>query len=388
LLTVKKNIDIFSVGGKLKMNPAQRVIEKFGGQSALARLVGKGQSTIAHWSKTGSIPAKWQPQLLRIAAENSVNLSSADFMDSPDYQVIKMDDGKPRIPKATWWGVLPIGEAELPVFVLDNGLRVISRTGATGILSDRKGGGNLENYLKVEALAKYLPPDLSGLSIEFSIHVTNKTVLGYSAETFIEICRAYLQALTDGALDTERQKEIAAKASMFLASCAKVGLIALIDEATGYQYDRAADALQIKLKAFLVEEMREWERTFPNELWIEFGRLTSWKGAVTQRPKYWGHLVTELVYGYLDPDVTKWLKDNHPQPRHGRNWHQWLSEQYGLQKLIQHIYTLIGIAKACHNMHELREKMAEIYGKTGVQLTLYLPRPRADLKDISIGVHS
>jgi hypothetical protein len=44
---------------------------------------------------------------------------------------------------------------------------------------------------------------------------------------------------------------------MFLASCAKVGLIALIDEATGYQYDRAADALQVKLKAFLAEEMRE-----------------------------------------------------------------------------------------------------------------------------------
>jgi hypothetical protein len=165
---------------------------------------------------------------------------------------------------------------------------------------------------------------------------------------------------------------------MFLASCAKVGLIALIDEATGYQYDRASDALQVKLRAFLTEEMRVWEKTFPDDLWLEFGRLTNWKGAVTHRPKYWGHLVTELVYGYLDADVTKWLKENQPQPQHGRNWHQWLSEQYGLRKLVQHIYTLIGVAKTCHNMRELRDKMAEMYGKTPVQLTLYLSAPKAD----------
>lgn len=361
------------------MNPAQKIIAKFGGQSALARLIGKRQSTVAHWAKVGAIPSKWQLEVLKLASEQGLEISPGEFMDPPGYQVIQIPSGEPRIPKAKWMGTLPIGEAELPVFVLTNGVRVISRTGVTGLLTDRKGGGNLESYLKVEALAKYLPPDLPGLSIEFELEeVVNKKVIGFSAETFIEICRAYVRALSEGALQTEKQKEIAIRASMFLASCAKVGLIALIDEATGYQYDRAADALKVKLKAFLSEEMREWEKTFPNDLWVEFGRLTNWKGSVTQRPKYWGHLVRELVYTYLDPDVAKWLKDNKPQPRHGRNWHQWLSEQYGLQKLIQHIYILIGVAKACHDMRELREKMAQMYGKSPVQLTLYLPRPREE----------
>ncbi len=362
-------------------NPAEAVVARFGGQSALARFIGKGQSTVAHWVKTGRIPAKWQSELLKLAEAHGVSLSASDFMPfhahaSPGQEIRGKSNEPAGLPKATWWGVLPIGDAELPVFVLDNGQRVISRTGATGLLTDRKGGGNLQSYLKVAALASYLPEDLSGLSIEFEIsHVTNKRVGGFSAETFIEICRGYVRALSDGVLDTDRQREIAIKASMFLASCAKVGLIALIDEATGYQYDRAADALQVKLKAFLAEEMREWEKTFPNELWIEFGRLTNWKGSITQRPKYWGHLVTELVYGYLDPDVLRWLKENHPKPRHGENWHQWLSAQYGLQKLVQHIYTLIGIGKACYNMRELKEKMAELYGKQAVQLTLYLPPP-------------
>lgn len=359
------------------MNPAQRVIQKFGGQSALASLIGKGQTTVQHWGKTGRIPAKWQGELLKLAAARGIELAAADFIEDPSYAPIYIPGDKPKIPEAKYWGVLPLGEAELPVYVLDNGTRVISRTGATGVLTDRKGGGNIESYLQVEALKKYIPPDLPGLTIEFEIkEVVNKRVQGYSAETFLEICRAYVRALSDEALETARQREIAVKASMFLAACAKVGLIALIDEATGYQYDRAADALQVKLKAFLAEEMRDWEKTFPDELWQEFGRLTHWKGSVTQRPKYWGHLVTELVYQYLDRDVCKWLKENKPQPQKGRNWHQWLTDQYGLRKLVQHIYTLIGIAKTCHTMRELRDRMAEMYGKTPVQMTMYLPTPR------------
>jgi hypothetical protein len=47
----------------------------------------------------------------------------------------------------------------------------------------------------------------------------------------------------------------------------------------------------------------------PDELWIEFGRLTGWKGGVQRRPKYWGRIVNELVYQYLDKDVYDWLKN-------------------------------------------------------------------------------
>jgi len=108
------------------------------------------------------------------------------------------------------------------------------------------------------------------------------------------------------------------------ASCAKVGLIALIDEATGYQYERAEDALQIKLHAFIAEELRAWENTFPDELWEEFGRLTNWQGPFHTRPKWWGKLVIELIYDTLDPDIAAWLKVNKPPP--GLKWHQQLSE--------------------------------------------------------------
>jgi hypothetical protein len=349
------------------MNAAQNIIEKFGGQSALAKLIGKGQSTVQHWASTGTIPAKWQTALLVLAQQNQISLSASDFMKiKPDIEIL------PKLPEAKWMGSLVIGDAELPVYVLDDGRRVISRTGATGVLTNNKGGGNLESYLGVEALKEYRPTDVS--MIEFVIQgVVNKTVMGFEAETFLDIAQSYVKALAANALKTDRQKEIATNCSMFLAACAKVGLIALIDEATGYQYSRAQDALQVKLRAFLEKEMRPWEKTFPDELWIEFARLTRWKGSVTQRPKYWGKLVMELVYEYLDEDVANWLKNNAPAPRGNLSYHRWPTSQFGLRKLMEHNWMLIGMARSCQSMRELRDRMAMQFGREPFLLNMYIP---------------
>jgi P63C domain len=241
---------------------------------------------------------------------------------------------------------------------------MVSRTGATTVLTDGKGGGNLESYVQVKAVEKYIPENLANRIIDFEIpEVVNKSVKGMEAETFLEICAGYVRGWQDGALTTEAQIGIAMRSAMFLAACSKVGLIALIDEATGYQYRRAENELQLKLKLFLLEEMRKWERTFPNELWEQFGRLTNWKGVLHQRPKYWGKLVMELIYEYLDMDVAQWLRENAPKPQHGQNYHQWLSEQYGLRKLIEHIWKVIGIASTCNTIDELKRRMRDLYGK-------------------------
>lgn len=208
-----------------------------------------------------------------------------------------------------------------------------------------------------------------------------KFALGFPVERFMDLCAAYSMALQEHLNDasefslTSRQILIAKKAMAFERACAKVGIIALVDEATGYQYEREADALQMKLKLFLGEEMRKWERTFPDELWKEFGRLTKWTGPVHSRPKYWGKLVMELIYGYLDPDVAKWLKENKPKPQHGQNYHQWLNEQYGLRMLMQHIWMVIGMAAASQSMQELKERLAQRFGRVPIQLTFYLPAP-------------
>jgi hypothetical protein len=358
------------------MNPAQKVIAKFGGQTKLAELIGKGQSTVQHWAKKGIIPAKWQKELLILAQNNGINLTPSDFIPS----TIQEGSVTPHIPIARWQGTLQIGDEELPCYVLDDGRRVISRTGATSLLTDGKGGGNLEQYIRVQSLQNYINPEITDRMIEFTIEeIVNKVVKGLTAEDFLDICKAYVRARDEGNLKTESQISIAIKSSMFISACSKIGLIALIDEATGYQYEREQDALKVKLKLYLEEEMRDWEKTFPDELWMEFGRLTHWKGSLHSRPKYWGKLVLELIYEYLDTEVINWLKENKPPLKQGGHWHSYYSQNYGLQKLIQHIWMVIGIAKTCFTMYELREKMAIQFGREPVQLTFFIPPPTKPL---------
>lgn len=367
------------------------IITKFGSQSELARLIGKRPSTVQAWANKGIIPGKWQGELLRIAQERGIDLSPSDF--------IKITEDNPRspeilspIPKATHWGELHIGDdITIPSYVLDSGERVFSLKGVVvGLIGTE--GGQLPEYLKISGLQESLPADLrpdsdGNVPALFKFDTTAsgvaKIAFGLSVEKFMDLCSAYSSAEDSGQLKTQRQKEIAKTANRLLRACSKVGIIALVDEATGYQYERVRDAsdfLQFKLKVFLTEEMRPWEKTFPDELWLEFGRLTNWSGPVTSRPKWWGKLVNELVYEYLDPDVAKWLRENKPKPRHGQNYFQWLSAQYGLKKLIEHIWMLIGMSRACFNLDELKERMAIQFGRQKVQLSLFLPPPTRTMR--------
>ena len=295
----------------------------------------------------------------------------------------------PSIPTAEYKGFLNIMDVELTCYVLDNGQLVIGRVAATEMLSGIKGGGGLEKYIGVSSLKPFINLDLIlERMVAFrlpEVEGLERNVKGLPADLLIEICRGFVAALEASRRSnsiypqlTSRQTEMAIKASMFLAACAKVGLDALIDEATGYQYKREEDALQVKLRAYLEKEMRKWEKTFPEELWREFARLTNWHGSVTSRPKYWGQLVMRLVDEYLDEDVARWLKENAPTPQKGQNYHQWLTAQYGLKKLVEHIWMLIGIAKTCPNggIEELKRKMKQMFGKGNIQFDLFLPMPQ------------
>ena len=85
------------------------------------------------------------------------------------------------------------------------------------------------------------------------------------------------------------------------------------------------------------------------------------------------HEAHHRCHASLDKDVAKWLKENAPEPRHGQNYHQWLSGQYGLKKLVEHVWVLIGVSRTYQTMVELRQKMAELNGKRLVQLMLPIP---------------
>lgn len=346
-----------------------------GGNARAAKLSQEERSRIAQEAAL----ARWQKRSIDPAPD------AEDMAVAVDLTPIEQEPADiVGLPEAAWRGVLRVFDFEIPCYVLGDGQRVIGRTSATEMLTGIKGGGAFEKYVGVVAFRPFLSVEsIVERMVSFrlpEVEGLERAVKGLPADLWIDVCQGLVSALEMSSREPEarlssRQLHMALQASLFLSACAKVGLDALIDEATGYQYEREQDALQVKLHAYLAEEMRAWEKTFPDELWVEFGRLTGWKGSVTQRPKYWGKLVLELVYEYLDKDVAEWLKTNVPRPRHGQNYHQYLSGQYGLQKLTEHIWQLIGISKTCESMIELKDRMAELHGKQPIQLRLYVPYP-------------
>ena len=150
-------------------------------------------------------------------------------------------------------------------------------------------GGNLESYIDIQALQPFMPPDLKEQFFDIVIpQVVNKDVKAMTASAFIDICGAYARARDTGALTSESQTAIAIKASMLLAAFAKTGIEAAIDEVTGYQYERAQDALEVKLKLFLEDEMRPWEKTFPDELMDSIRAINKLERAHSRTPKILG----------------------------------------------------------------------------------------------------
>lgn len=344
------------------MNRAETIIARFGGQSELARALELKQSTVQYWASTGKLPPKWHEKVIEAGKAVGLHIDPIEFQNG----VILLNQGEmtgsfPTSPFAKWRGKIDLGGDELDVYVLDTGDRVIALRSAVRSIADAD-SGDLAKFIGVSSLKAFINNDLILAELrEFAIPGTQFTGRGMTTEHFELICRGYVQALYEKAPLTERQREIAIKCAVLTAGLTRTGLDALIDEATGYQYERDEDALQVKLRAFIAEELRAWEKTFPDELWEEFGRLTNWKGPLTSRPKYWGKLVIELIYDTLDPDVAKYLRENRPAP--GIHWHRKLTENHGARKLVSRCYEIVGLSKSCQTIPELKQKVSHHYGK-------------------------
>lgn len=341
--------------------------QSMGGAARAARLSPERRKEIGQ----AGAAARWKPP-------STILEMSAPELDDIDDQLEPTAD----LPIARWRGKLELVGVDVPCYVLEDGQKIIGRTSATEALTGIKGGGALEKYLAVKSLEPFIDRDkVVDRLVPFrllEVEGLEKAVKGLPADLMIEVCQGFVAAL-QATFDptsphprlTDRQREMAIKASMFLSACAKIGLEALIDEATGYQYERAEDALQVKLRAFIADELRAWEKTFPDELWVEFGRLTGWATPLRSRPKWWGKLVIEMIYETLDPDVAEYLKSNKPAP--GVRWHRQLTENHGVRQLVSRCFEVVGMAKPCTNIRELRDKVALHYGKRPVQITMYLP---------------
>jgi hypothetical protein len=183
-----------------------------------------------------------------------------------------------------------------------------------------------------------------------------------------------------------RYERMIAAADILIRALANVGIIALVDEATGFQRDRAATALAEILEKFIAKELRPWVQTFPNEYYAELFRLRELvfpKDSV-KRPQYFGHLTNDIIYARLAPKVLEELRNATPRTPDGRlrhHLHRRLTEDFGHPRLREHLAAVVTVMQLSRDYDDFIEKLDRVKPRFGE--TLQLPfegeKPRTGL---------
>src|SRR5258708_6496556 len=203
---------------------------------------------------------------------------------------------------------------------------------------------------------------------------TGAKAWGYRADLLPKVCEVYLKARDRQALLKSQNATVFA-CDVLIRGLAQVGIIALIDEATGYQRERATDALARILEAFIAKELQPWVRTFPPDYYQELFRLRglTYPADRVQRPQYFGVLTNDIVYRRIAPGVLEELKKVVPRNEAGRptaKYFQKLTSNIGYPKLREHLGAVVAVMKLSTDYRDFIRKLDTIHPRYGQQMLL------------------
>lgn len=282
---------------------------------------------------------------------------------------------------------LRIGDLKIPAYVLENGTRVLSGRGMqTALQLGQSHGSKLRHLLNSSNIKPHITKDLA-MALDRPLRFLRpgrggKLAVGYEAVILPDICNAILEARKQEKL-TPSEQLVAAQCEVLTRAFAKVGIIALIDEVTGYQEIRDKEALQQILDKYLRKEFAAWAKRFPDEFYREIFRLRGWqwRGMKVNRPSIVAHYTKDLVYQRLAPGILDELERVNPQSDQGtrkHKHHQLLTEDIGIPALAQHLYATIGFMRASTSWDQFYRMMQRAYPKLNTSLFLNFPEPAAE----------
>lgn len=332
------------------MSSADLIISKFGGQTSMAGALSIRQSNVSYWSKTGTIPAKWHPKIIATAGRLGIPISASDFLEESvenvEAEVLpSLKDIKLTVLST---GVLDVAGEEVRCAVLSNGARVVFQRELVALLTGHRKGG-LSRYLGRKNLEPFVPAKFRNRPIDEAVYTfPYKTDLGlgiaqgFDATDLIEICDMYLKARAAGAL-LDSQEHLAAQAEIIVRAFAKVGIVAAIDEATGYQKQK--DEYQKLLSKYIAEELQPWVKTFGENYYMQIYRLKRWdwgRHAIEKKNHPWevARITNRLIYEKLPSGVLDKLHELNPRTERGHRRHknfQFLTMNTGYVHLVKHM---------------------------------------------------
>jgi hypothetical protein len=271
---------------------------------------------------------------------------------------------------------LKIGNLEIPCYILEDEIRVFSERGMqTALALDQRHGSFVKGLLAHKNIHPFIHKRLAQAllrPLRFILPESErKQSVGYEASLLGEICNAVLDVQEAGLL-SEDQLLMAKRCEMLARAIAKVGIISLVDEATGYQEMRDRLALQGILARYISKELLPWTLRFPDDFYRELFRLRNWqwKSISLMRPSSLGKLMHDIVYERLSPVVVEELKRMAPRDERGRTkrgYYHRVTIDVGHPALNNHLYAVIALMRASVSWDVFRRAVQRAFPKPGDQ---------------------
>ena len=279
-------------------------------------------------------------------------------------------------PQAMYSGVLEIGDMSFPCSVLSDQSRILTQSDfmrGMGMYYSgwvaKHGPADLPHFLSFKSLKPFVDKNFTDLQSITMKYRTERGALavGILAQIIPKICDVWIDAREEGKLGT-RQKQIADKALLLVRALAHVGIIALVDEATGYQDVRDERSLHKILDAYLLAERAKWAKRFPDEFYRHIFRLRgwTWKGMKINRPSVVGRFTNDIVWDRLERYIHEDLRRRNPRNESGQRQskhHQWLTEDIGHPALQSHLSGVMALMRAAPSWDNFKRNLQRAYPK-------------------------
>lgn len=295
-------------------------------------------------------------------------------------------------------GVLNLGGAKLPCAVIQgpNGIqRVLTENGITqAILGTRSGaskrlkkaasedGAPVPMFLAPGQLKPFIDKELQNGPLAPIDYIDGDRVIrGYDASILPAVCKVWLRAREAKALQVQQLPK-AQRAEILTRALAETGIVALIDEVTGYEKVRPQNALQAYLEMVIRKELAAWAKKFPDEFYENIYKLRgwAWPGMTKNRFSVVAQYTRDLVYERLGPGVLQELEKKSPKNDRGNRpnkLHQWFTEDIGDPMLAQHLHALLMFQRLAiangYGWSRFVQMVDQVLPKRGTTLSLPFP---------------
>jgi hypothetical protein len=285
---------------------------------------------------------------------------------------------------------LTLGSVEVDCYVTEDGERLIAGRGMQDILKlvdediprQQKPGSRLTRLLNNSIVRPFIFKDKS--QDHFAPkkrRYQGRMIAGFNAEMLVDICEGMLEARSKGILKTARQSIIAAQCELIMRGLAKTGIVALIDEATGYQNLRPADGLRTYFDQVLKRDLAVWFKRFPDEFYENIYKLKGWEWPGMKKNRYSvvGTYTNDLVWERIVPGLKEELNRRNPKNEKGyrvSKHHQWLNDEAGDKLFSAQMFTILALQRACLNKagnkwNHFISMMDDILPKKGTTIPLF-----------------